>query len=890
MSLAVRLSFLAVLATGCAQAHTGLDQTPTANEKVPSQLIRSLNVGVPRDVLVELVPANSEQPNADAGQAAPRDAGQAAPRDAGQAAPPDAGQDAGQLVNEDAGTDSGVGVIPEALVRDRGDLPTETASSLIDEDLEERASYYAATQTALLDAIKDQDVSVITQYEHVPFVFVNVTSLRGLYALANRPEVLRLHEDTSYAHQLTESLPLINQPAVAMSGKTGANTAVAVLDTGVDFTRSDFGGCESAGADGCKVAFAQDFAANDSALDDNGHGTNVAAIVLGVAPSTKVLALDVFETSGLAMSSGILAAVDWSIKNRTTYNIVAMNLSLGGGKFNVQCTKDVFATALANARAAGIVPVVAAGNSGYTGALASPACTPAAVSVGAVYDANIGPLSFAAASCSDTSTEANKVACFSNSASFLSLLAPGAAITAGGFRMLGTSQAAPHVAGSLAVIRSAFAGEAVNASIARMTDSGFFVRDARNGVTKRRLDLQAAMKGVTTARDNTPPSGSVVINNKQANTTSRDVSLTITGSDASGVDSMCISNAGTCTTFEPFSTTRAWQLTQGDGTKTVRVAIKDAAGNQAVFTASIRLDTTAPSGAALRSLPQDGAITLSWSAATDAGSGVGGYRLVVAQGTPPSSCREGSLIYNGNALTFKHTGLTNGTAYGYRLCAADSAGNVAVGSTLSARPAPETTPPTGTVKINNGTTLTGADSVTLNLVASDLSGVTQMCVSNSRTTCTTWEAYSQSKVWTLATKSGATNVYVWFEDVFGNRSTMPVSASITVDSTPPTGVSLTVTGATKSINLTWPAASDPSGTDKYTLVYLAGETAPASCAAGTKLYEGALRAFTHKCLAAEQTCAANELTIGATYSYRLCATDKAGNQSPGVTRSTQARN
>jgi subtilisin family serine protease len=93
---------------------------------------------------------------------------------------------------------------------------------------------------------------------------------------------------------LTQSLPLIGQPAAAGAGHTGAGTAVAVLDTGVDFTQAAFGGCGSPGTPGCKVVVSQDIAPNDGSLDDNGHGTNVSGIVVGVAPDTKLLVFDVF--------------------------------------------------------------------------------------------------------------------------------------------------------------------------------------------------------------------------------------------------------------------------------------------------------------------------------------------------------------------------------------------------------------------------------------------------------------------------------------------------------------------------------------------------------------------------------------------------------------------
>ena len=830
------LSTLVLLSAGCAQVHPGLDETPTSSDKIPAKLQQSLHAGVARDVLVELTP-ESDLPAAD-------------------------------------GSDPGVGGMTQKLVRDVNALPTSEAQAIVDEELDARAGYYQAAQQTVIDAVDPTEVEVRTRYEHVPFMFVRVQNLHGLYALANRPEVLRLHEERFLERELAESLPLIKQPSVAASGKIGSGTAVAVLDTGCDFSRSDFGTCEAAGGNNCKVAFAKDFATEDGQRDDNGHGTNVSAIVLGVAPGTKVLALDVFA-GATAPSSAILGAIDWSIKNRTTYNIVAMNLSLGGGSYNAVCSSDLFATALANARAAGIVPAVASGNNGFTGALASPACTPAAVSVGAVYDANVGGLGYSV--CSDPTTGADKIACFSNSASFLSILAPGAFITAGGYKMTGTSQATPHVAGALAVVRAAFPSEPINTSIARLTSTGPNITDARNSIVKHRLDLQAAMNGAVTV-DTTAPTGSVVINSNAAATGSTSVMLTLTGEDANGVTGMCVSNAATCTSFEPFAQSKAWTLSSGDGDKTVRVALKDAAGNQTVVVDSIRLDTAAPSGGVLRALAKNGAVSLTWTAATDP-SGVPSYRVVVAPNTAPS-CSTGMVVYSGGALAYDHTNLSNGTLYAYRLCPVDGAGNIGAGSTASARPAPEFTPPTGQVMINGGAGFSKAANVSLSLSASDASGIAGMCISNTGT-CTSWEPYATSKAWSLGSANGPATVSVWFKDKYENQSGSPAKASITVDTTAPTGGSLNaVQGAlnSKQIMLNWTAATDVYGVASYRLVFAPGTNAPASCSGGIMLNDNSALTFVH-----------SGLSAGSAYSYRLCALDKAGNPSAGITRTQMAR-
>jgi hypothetical protein len=77
------------------------------------------------------------------------------------------------------------------------------------------------------------------------------------------------------------------------------------------------------------------------------------------------------------------------------------------------------------------------------------------VSVGAVYDSNVGSVTagFGNNACTDRKTSADKITCFSQVANFLTALAPGVFITAAGVRQGGTSQAAPHVAGAVAAMR-----------------------------------------------------------------------------------------------------------------------------------------------------------------------------------------------------------------------------------------------------------------------------------------------------------------------------------------------------------------------------------------------------------------------------------------------------
>lgn len=345
---------------------------------------------------------------------------------------------------------------------------------------------FVATQRMLMRALKsdvilaaaDPDVDVLTEYDVLPVLHVRIRSARALENLRRQGRIRAIDAIRHVPMALAESLPLIGQPTVAAAGHLGAGTSVAVLDTGVDYTRAAFGSCSAPGGS-CKVAHAQDFATPDGVVDyGNFHGTNVAGIVLGVAPATRILALDVFETSGTASSNVLLNAINWCIANRAAYNIAAINMSLGGGQYTSPLTpSDSMGVAITNAVSAGIAVVVASGNNGWSNAISWPAAYSNVLSVGAYYDAG-GSVS--------------QVTSFSNSASFLTMLAPGSMIYAAGISMQGTSQATPHVAGAVAVLRAAYATDTVTELVNRLKLAST-ITDARNGIAKPRLDLPEAM-------------------------------------------------------------------------------------------------------------------------------------------------------------------------------------------------------------------------------------------------------------------------------------------------------------------------------------------------------------------------------------------------------------
>ena len=320
---------------------------------------------------------------------------------------------------------------------------------------------------------------VVRKFRDVPALVVHVEGDADLAALQRTKGVAAVHENLRFSRTLAQSLPQIGQPAAAAAGAIGAGTTVAVLDTGVDFTNAAFGACTAPGP-GCRVALARDFAPDDNARDDDGHGTNVAGIVAGVAPGARLLALDVFQQQDGAAEPtadvvSLAAAIDFVVGTKFQFNTVAINMSLGltdvGSQAHCTTPFDAF---FAEAQAVGIMPIVASGNDSDPERVAVPACSPLVVSVGRVND-------------DDT------VAASSNSSRSLDLLAPGTNITAAGLTMSGTSMACPHVAGAWAVMRAARPSLDLGQVLQALKDTGVPVTDTRQGRTTPRIQLDRAI-------------------------------------------------------------------------------------------------------------------------------------------------------------------------------------------------------------------------------------------------------------------------------------------------------------------------------------------------------------------------------------------------------------
>ncbi|MBI4137944.1 MAG: S8 family serine peptidase, partial [Candidatus Sungbacteria bacterium] len=319
--------------------------------------------------------------------------------------------------------------------------------------------------------------------------------------LSSSPFVKKIQKNFLAKTLLEQSVPLIGVDQVwqldrdgnpcAQSGNpclTGKGIKIAIIDTGVDYTHPDLGGCTTQQfiARQCaKVVGGYDFVNNDNdPMDDYGHGTHVAAtaagngILKGVAPDALIYGLKVLDSRGSGTFIDIIEAIDWTTDPNRDGNfsdhLDVLNMSLGAWGD----PDDPLSQAVDLAADAGVVSVVAAGNSGPQG---RPNCVKPEDPTGSKYSI-CSPGTSRKAITVGATTKLDEVAGFSSRGPVLwngqtlmkpDIAAPGVSICAARWdswlssflcrddkhiAINGTSMATPHVAGLAAILKQQHSG------------------------------------------------------------------------------------------------------------------------------------------------------------------------------------------------------------------------------------------------------------------------------------------------------------------------------------------------------------------------------------------------------------------------------------------------
>ena len=310
-----------------------------------------------------------------------------------------------------------------------------------------------------------------------PWIAINVDQ-KSLVKILKNPIVDNIYLDEPEKLFLDESIFIIQANDVWNNmGITGEGQTIVILDTGVDYEHDFFDN---------RVVYGACFSTNDSNYNSTSlcpneeeeqfgisagkpciinsacdHGTHVAGIAAGsetndlgsgVAPGASIISVQVFSfiedpnvcyPNNSCIRSFIFdqeRALEWLYDIHNDFEIASVNMSLGGGNHSSPCDNDNRKPFIDDLASIGITTIAASGNNGYEDALSAPACISSVISVGATNK-------------DDTHRST------SNAAPFLDLVAPGSSITSSvpGNNYAskgGTSMAAPHVAGVVALMKS----------------------------------------------------------------------------------------------------------------------------------------------------------------------------------------------------------------------------------------------------------------------------------------------------------------------------------------------------------------------------------------------------------------------------------------------------
>ncbi|MFC1676453.1 S8 family serine peptidase [Planctomycetota bacterium] len=400
----------------------------------------------------------------------------------------------------------------------------------------------ANRQSNVLSGLSVNEFVLTHRYKNFECFAGEVTQY-GLDKLLAHPLVKSVELSKLEHKMLAQGIGIINATTPRLS-YNGQNVAVAISDTGVDYTHPKLG---NGGFPNSKVIGGYDAGDDDSDPVPNGeaHGTACAGIAAGdlgtvgdyiggVANNAKIYAMKIsFGTGGSAYDTDVIEAWDWCIDHQyddPVNPILILSHSFGGGSYfsetEAESDRPSYAAAAERLVAAGITVFAASGNEGYCDSMAAPAAFSDVISVGSVYDTGLGTVGFcveeescvaeAESQCSPPwacwdSSAADTVSCYSNSAIFLDLLAPAhdAYTTdisgSDGYEIDdytpdfgGTSAACPYAAGAAAALQSAakiLTGSYLTPQEVRdaLVNTGDNITDPKSSIAIPRVNLQNAI-------------------------------------------------------------------------------------------------------------------------------------------------------------------------------------------------------------------------------------------------------------------------------------------------------------------------------------------------------------------------------------------------------------
>lgn len=264
-----------------------------------------------------------------------------------------------------------------------------------------------ATTDAVLRALPPRGHVLRHRYAQVPAIALDADPAT-LRRLRDHPSVRSIDIDaggSGGAVEPDEATRLNKVSDLKDLGLDGAGLKVAVIDTGVDTDHADLQArligeqCFCSGGGGCCPNGSAVKSGAGAAQDDNGHGTNVAGIIVGEGsvvprggvPAARLVAIKVLDRNNrFCCTSDVVAALDWLATAHPDVDVV--NLSLGtdalfGGDCDGVAAYTQALSAAVNALVErGAVVTVSSGNAGGLTGMAAPACVRNALSVGATWD------------------------------------------------------------------------------------------------------------------------------------------------------------------------------------------------------------------------------------------------------------------------------------------------------------------------------------------------------------------------------------------------------------------------------------------------------------------------------------------------------------------------